>query len=69
MSRLADPGKDAADRETAREARLAAWQRPADQRARDQLRRERVATARAAMAAEEEQRKRRLAVAAKGRVA
>ncbi len=68
MSRLADPGKDAAERETARQARLAAWQRPADQRARDQLRGQRVADARAAMAAEDERRQRQLAAATKGRV-
>ncbi len=68
MSRLADPGKQATDRETARQVRLAAWQRPASQRARDQLRDERVADARAAMAIETERRKRKLSADAEGRV-
>jgi hypothetical protein len=67
MSRLADPGKQAADREAARLIRLAAWQRPATQRARDQLRAERVADARAAMVAEDEDRKQQQTVSAEGR--
>ena len=68
MSRLADPGKQATDRDTALKVRLAAWQRPASQRARDQLRAERMADARAAMAIEDERRKRKLSAAAEGRV-
>jgi hypothetical protein len=66
MSRIADPGKQAPDRETARQARLAAWQRPASQRVRDQLRVERITDARAAMAAVDERRKQKPAVAARG---
>lgn len=62
---LVDPGKDAADRQSARQARLVAWQRPADQRTRDQLRDQRVAAARAAMAAEDERLRLQLAVAVK----
>ncbi len=68
MSRLADPSKDATDREAARKVRLASWQRPADQRTRDQLRGERVAAARAAMALEAERQKLQLAAVTKGRV-
>jgi hypothetical protein len=68
MSRLADPGKRAKDHETARQLRLAAWQRPTDQLARDQLRAERIADARAAMATEAARPKQQLTVAAKGRV-
>jgi hypothetical protein len=67
MSRLADPGRRAADRETARQIRLAAWRRPADQRTRDQWRAERVADGRAAMVLDLERRKQQLTAAAQSR--
>ena len=67
-TRLVDAGKQAAAREAARQVRLAAWQRPAAQRARDQLRAGRVADGRTAKAAEGDRRKQKLAAAEEGRL-
>jgi hypothetical protein len=68
MSRLADPGKGAASAEQAKQLRQQAWVRPADQRARDRLRSERVTDARGTMVTEAERRKRQLAAGAGGRI-